>query len=262
MDAGSGPDRDDFGLPPVDIEIPDDARELDPDVQAYHRELRAQRRRRRSDRLRRPLARPRRWPAREGVTLPLLACCLMVALITSTLLVIFAADQTGVPPAAGGRPAATSQAPAPRAQRTTGQVGQPLPPAQMIVGGSTEPLQTVTADGPSMLALVPSGCDCVPALRQLAAADGAAHVRLYLVGTPGEMSQVSQLATQAGQGPGQVANDQASVLTADYRPVGLTALLVRAGGTVAYIARDLTTTQSLEPVQAEVRQLGTTSTGQ
>src|SRR5260370_33346112 len=39
------PGQDDYGLPPVDIEVPDDARELHPDVQAYYRPLRTQRRR-------------------------------------------------------------------------------------------------------------------------------------------------------------------------------------------------------------------------
>ena len=45
MNAGGDQGRDDYGLPPVDIEIPDDARELARDVQAYHRELRSRRRR-------------------------------------------------------------------------------------------------------------------------------------------------------------------------------------------------------------------------
>jgi hypothetical protein len=260
VDAGSGPDRDDFGLPPVDIEIPDDARELDADVQAYHRELRARRRKRRSDRLRRPLS-PRRHPlGREGITLPLLACCLMVALITSTLLVMFAADQTGEPPAAGSR-SATSHPPTTSTQGTTGQAGQPLPAAELTVGSAAVPLRLVTADGPSMLALIPPGCGCVPALRQLAGADGAAHVRLYLVGTPGEMQQVSQLAAAAGEGPGQVANDTGRVLSRDYRENGLTTLLVGPGGVVAYIARDVTMSQGMGLVQAEVRQLGAAGTG-
>ena len=103
MNVGGDPERDDFGLPPVDIEIPDDARELDRDVQAYHRELRALRRRQRAGRLRGPLNRDR-------MALPLLAGCLILALITSTLLIMFAADQTGVPQAP--RPPVT-HAPAP-----------------------------------------------------------------------------------------------------------------------------------------------------
>ena len=41
MSFASEPGRDDNGLPPVNIEIPDDARELARDVLAYHREQRA-----------------------------------------------------------------------------------------------------------------------------------------------------------------------------------------------------------------------------
>ena len=40
MSFASGPGRDDGSLPPVNIVIPDDARELDRDVLAYRRELR------------------------------------------------------------------------------------------------------------------------------------------------------------------------------------------------------------------------------
>ena len=104
MNLGGDPERDDFGLPPVDIEIPDDARELDRDVQAYHRELRAQRRRRRARRLHGPLT-------RDGMVLPLLAGCLVLALISGTLLTLFSAGQTdmpGLPGRAAARPATTA----------------------------------------------------------------------------------------------------------------------------------------------------------
>jgi hypothetical protein len=84
VNPGSEPERDNTGLPPVDIEIPDDARELDRDVQAYRREQRALRRQRRSVRLRGSLG-------KEGIVLPLLACCLILALITGTLLTVFSA---------------------------------------------------------------------------------------------------------------------------------------------------------------------------
>ena len=47
MSFASEPGRDDGSLPPVNIVIPDDARELDRDVLAYHREMRALRRRQR-----------------------------------------------------------------------------------------------------------------------------------------------------------------------------------------------------------------------
>jgi hypothetical protein len=90
VNPGGEPERDDTGLPPVDIVIPDDARELDRDVQAYYRELRAQRRHERRHRLHRTIT-------RDGIILPLLACCLILALITGTLLTVFTAtsDQNG-----------------------------------------------------------------------------------------------------------------------------------------------------------------------
>src|SRR5215468_10026340 len=65
VNIGGDPGRDDYGLPPVDIEIPDDARELDRDVQAYRRELRALRWRRRTRWLVVPLG-------RDGMVLTLL----------------------------------------------------------------------------------------------------------------------------------------------------------------------------------------------
>src|SRR5215475_14895632 len=76
------------------MEIPDDARDLDRDVQAYRRELRALRRSRWRSRWHRSLR-------RDGVALPLLACCLILALITGTLLTVFTATSnpsgTGLP---------------------------------------------------------------------------------------------------------------------------------------------------------------------
>ena len=48
MNPGGGSGWDE---PPLDIQIPDDARELDREVLAYHRELRAKRRRNRLRRL-------------------------------------------------------------------------------------------------------------------------------------------------------------------------------------------------------------------
>ena len=134
MNAGSEPERDDFGLPPVDIEIPDDARELDRDVQAYQRELRALRRRQRARRLRGPLT-------RDGMVLPLLAGCLILALLTSTLLIMFAADQTGrAGAAAAHRQRSSERIPRPD-QPAAGQIGGQLPAAAVSISGKAVPLQ-------------------------------------------------------------------------------------------------------------------------
>jgi len=79
---------------PLDIQIPDDARELDRDVLAYHRELRAVRRRNRLRRLAGPFA-----PfAARGSVMPLLASILAVCLVAGAMLSV-ATFSPATPPA-------------------------------------------------------------------------------------------------------------------------------------------------------------------
>ncbi len=238
MNVGGEPERDDFGLPPVDIEIPDDARALERDVQAYHRELRALRRRQRAGRLRGPLN-------RDQMALPLVAGCLILALITSTLLIMFAADQTGVPQAP--RPPVT-HAPA-QSRPTPGQIGGQLPATAVVINGKSVSLSKITATSPAVLALVPADCGCASALKELGTQAAAAHVPVYLVGTGVAAKQLPQLAAQAHQGAAQVAKDTNNTLGLTYQQQGLTAVLVQPGGSVTFIARQVT--QPLGP------QLGT-----
>jgi hypothetical protein len=100
--------------PPLDIQIPDDARELDRDVLAYHRELRARRRRRVLRRLAGPLA-------GHGTIMPLLASILAVCLVAGAMLSVATFS-----PAPGVRstprvPAtASTTRPAPRASQPPG----------------------------------------------------------------------------------------------------------------------------------------------
>jgi hypothetical protein len=230
VNAGGDPDRDDFGLPPIDIVIPDDARELDRDVQAYQRELRALRRRRRASRLRRPLT-------RDGMVLPLLAGCLMLALLTSTLLIMFAADQTGMPRLTP-RPAVTQHR-SPKRTPAAGQIGGLLPLSAVVIGGKSVQLRTVTAARPAVLTLVPQNCQCASTLRQLSTQAGQAHVLVYLVGTDGSMQQLAKLAAAAGQTTARVADDAKDVLAATYGARGVTAILVRSDGTVASVIKQL-----------------------
>jgi hypothetical protein len=260
VNLGGDPERDDFGLPPVDIEIPDDARELDRDVQAYRRELRAQRRRRRARRLHGPLT-------RDGMVLPLLAGCLVLALISGTLLTLFSAGQADMPglpgrtaarpattakPAAGhaaGSTTATGQQPASqpsagRAGASVGQVGAPLPDKTLVVAGRSRRLRSLP---PAVLALIPAGCQCAAALRQLVQQAAAARVVLYFVGPGGAMGQLKGLATRAGQRPARLAEDVHNVLGTTYKPAGLTAVLVHADGTVAKVAPDLQSGLALKP---------------
>jgi hypothetical protein len=109
--GGSGWDE-----PPLDIQIPDDARELDRDVLAYHREQRAQRRRNRLRRLAGPFA-----PfAAHGSVMPLLASILAVCLVAGAMLSV-----------------ATFSPATPPADRATSSPGTPIPGVSVGPKGAT-----------------------------------------------------------------------------------------------------------------------------
>jgi hypothetical protein len=204
VNIGGDPGRDDYGLPPVDIEIPDDARELDRDVQAYHRELRALRWRRRARWLVVPLG-------RDGMVLPLLAGCLALTLLAGTLLTVFSGEQM-TPPSLGR--------------------SRQLPDAIVLVGGTHQHLRSLR---PSVLALVPPGCRCAD-LPQLAREADHAGVEIYIVGTRGV--QTAGLARQTGLAATHAVEDTEGVLGDAYHPATLTAVLVEVDGSVAEVARD------------------------
>ncbi len=155
MNPGGGPDRDDTGLPPVDVEIPDDARELDRDVQAYRREQRAQRRRRRGGRLQTVVS-------RDGMVMPLLICCLIFALITGTLLTFFTStslDQAGLA-GSGTKPGGKPASPGASAPSLGPPVATPAPAlatAPVQVAGRTRPVGTL---GPAVLLVASKDCRC------------------------------------------------------------------------------------------------------
>ena len=205
VNIGGDPGRDDYGLPPVDIEVPDDARELAREVHAYHRELRALRWRRRTRWLVVPLG-------RDGMVLPLLAGCLALTLLAGTLLTVFSGEQMTPPSLA----------------RSSHQ----LPNAIVLVGGAQQQLSTLR---PSVLALVPPRCGCTH-LRELAAEANAAGVEIYIVGTQGV--QTAGLARQTGLAATHAVEDTEGVLGDTYHPATLTAVLVDVDGSVATVAPD------------------------
>lgn len=238
VNVGGEPDRDDFGLPPVDIEVPDDARDLDRDVQAYRRELRAARRRRRLRRLYTPLT-------RDGLVLPLLAGCLVMVIISGVLLTVFSSGQSGADhPAAGvsPRPSAAVSASHPVVINPPSATGSSPPHprrvsnVRLVVSGRTVRLYTVL---PAVLALTPAHCQCTAALRQLRRRAAADSFRVYVIGNKSDFKGVALQAAAAGQPRGAVANDTLNVLGKALRPIGLTAAFVQSGGTVTDLARDL-----------------------
>jgi hypothetical protein len=269
VNPGGEPERDDTGLPPVDIEIPDDARELDRDVQAYHRELRAERRRQRRGRMQGRLA-------RNGVMLPLLACCLILALITGTLLTVFTAtsDQnlvtSPVSPntshARTGNSASASATAAPSASSSaaagaaTGSrirtTSLQRPDARLIVDGQKTLLQNMTR---TMLVLIPPDCRCTAAVTGLTGIAGSENARTVLVGsTRRTYAEAKRLRSQLAPGTQTTVNaalDRQAVLQTVVRADGLTVVLISADTTrsgaqsVTYAshvtARDLTASSSL-----------------
>jgi hypothetical protein len=141
VNPGGEPGRDDGGLPPADIEIPDDARELERDVLAYRRELRARRRRARWDRVGGPLR-------GHGALLPLVASCVALSMLAGTLLSVFSISPASAPVLSH------SAAPTPR-------TGSSLPPGTVLINHRATPVRSLV---PAVLVLVSPGCACTQAV--------------------------------------------------------------------------------------------------
>jgi hypothetical protein len=213
VNPGGEPGRDDGGLPPVDIEIPDDARELDREVLAYRREQRARRRRARRDRILGPLR-------GHGALLPLVAGCVALSMLAGTLLSVFSISPASAPVLSRSAPPASLPA-----SRPTADAASRLPAGTVVVKGETIPVRSLRS---VVLALVPAGCDCGQTLRQLTTQAARARVQVYFVGTPSAMPDVNALARTAGQGTAVAAKDAENVLGSAYHRAGLTIVLVRA----------------------------------
>lgn len=211
MSFGGDQGRDDGSLPPANIEIPDDARELDRDVLAYRREQRAKRRRQRLRRLAAPFA-------GRGGALPLIAMCVALSMLAGAMLSVFAISPASAPTR---NPQPTKSATAPSGARAT--TGPSLPAGTVLLNGRSEPVRSLA---PSVLALVPAHCGCGAALRQLASQAAGAHVPAYFVATGPAIPQLPGLTSRYGGGTAQPVTDAANLLGTVYQPTGLTVLLV------------------------------------
>jgi hypothetical protein len=215
----SEPERDDGSLPPVNIVIPDDARELDRDVLAYHREIRALRRRQRRTRLLRPFNGP--GGGGPAALVPLIALCLALALVGGALLSVLtispAEQDTNLSPSAS-----------PRASSGPAKLTS-LPQGNVRLDGETKPVQSLVS---SAIALVPKDCECGASLSRLeveALAAGAEVV--YFVGVGAPATQLSVETAKFGNGHAVQGNDADGVLSDAYHPTGLTVLLVFSDAT-------------------------------
>lgn len=219
MSQGSESGREDDGQPQVDIQVPDDARELYQDVLAYHREQRALRRQQRSRQLRRPFS-------RHGVVLPLIAGCLLLAVLSGVLLTMFTASSYFGPgpvhtrPPAGPKPASHSKPP-------TGTGSALLPAGTIFASGQPVDLTKITS---TAIALVGGNCDCASLLRNLTLQTAAARIPLYLVGPSASQGSLAKLAV--GRLSVRLATDPVGVLQSAFPTARLTVLLVNAVGQV------------------------------
>jgi hypothetical protein len=221
VNVGGDAGQDDYGLPPVDIEVPDDARELDRDVQAYQRELRALRRRRRAKKLYGPLM-------RDGMVLPMLAGCLALTLLAGTLLTVFTAG-----PGTLSSPSTRRSARA--GPSSPARPAAVLPDAIVVVDGRLEPLRDLI--GPVLvLALIPPRCRCFHDVSQLIIEAANAGAQPYLVGTRG--TPVQGWTRRLGMETAHALEDSVNGLPASYEPATLTAVVVRTDGSIADFVRD------------------------
>jgi len=197
----SEPGRDDGNLPPVNIVIPDDARELDRDVLAYRREQRARRRRQRIMRLFGPFG--RREFGGHAAILPLIATCVALSMLAGAMLSVITISPASAPTA--------------------------LPAGTVTLDGKSVAVNTLTS---SAIALVPADCDCGQALGSLASQAKKAGVsRLYFAASGSAMAQLAGLTSRYGGGVAMAVYDTKHVLDAAYHPDGLTVLLVYSDGT-------------------------------
>lgn len=231
MSFASDPGRDDGGLPPVDIVIPDDARELDRDVLAYRRELRARRRRERLLRVLRPLhGEPKRaGHARRSGVLPLIATCVALSMLAGAMLSIVTISPASAPTVtdtAGAIPSAAASLP----------VGlTDLPAGNVRLDGRTRPVRGLAS---AAVALIPGDCGCGSALLRLARQAATARVPLYFVGEGSAIPRMPVLTARYGGGSAVAGSDTGGVLGAAYHPAGLTVLLIYSDAT-AQVQRGL-----------------------
>jgi hypothetical protein len=249
------PQGDDYGLPHIDIVVPDDARELDREVVAYRREQRQRRRRARWRRIIAPFT-------RFGLAGPVIAAALLIAIASGTLLTVF-----GPNPAPRTSTGPITQRPSPRA----GQVGGPLPDAQVTIDGERSAL---IDRRPAVIIMVPPDCDCDATVSGLTRHATRHRIGVYLVAgrtaaaresvrpnpgaptrpaEPTGRAEPADLRELAENSAARVLEDDDDVLVATYQPNGLTAMLVHTDGIVGRVLpgpkADQQFERLLEPLQ-------------
>lgn len=235
-------DHDDYGLPKVDVVVPDDARELDRDVLAYRRELRQQRRHERWRRLGRPFT-------RYGIAAPFIASAVLIALISGVLMTVISPRPN---------PRAVQVPPTGPQRLRPGDVGGGLPSGNVIFRHRRVPVDRfVNVAG--VVLVVPRECGCDAAAQNIIRQAGGQRLQVWLIAdarADGDDRDVSRLAAGAAPGVALVADDPDRVLASTYKSSGLTAVLLRTDRIVRKILRGI---QGNRDLTADLRSLQTPS---
>ncbi|QKG22618.1 hypothetical protein [Actinomadura verrucosospora] len=238
MRPDGDPDPDDYGLPHVDVVVPDDARELDRDVLAYRREERRRRRRRRARRVLRPVT-------RFGVAIPIIAGALLVALISGALMTAFG-------PRPAPRPKGAALAPSPTAP--PGEIGGLLPAGSVDVVNHAKKGEDLREMRPAVFGIMPPGSQCPGVVAALAGSANEYGIRFLLVADsrpaggrePVSLKDVRACAGTAHDGTAEVLEDSKALLAGAYAQTpgtagtGLTAVFVQPDGVVKNVEPNAT----------------------
>lgn len=230
---GDDPEPDDYGLPRVDVVVPDDARALERDVLAYRREKRRRRRRQKVRRLTRPLT-------RFGIAVPIIAGALLVALVSGAMMTAFGPKPT---------PRPTTAQLAPRPSASPGKVGGLLPDGSvdLVVGKrAPTPLRDLR---PGVIGIVPPGYECEGVIAELAGRTQDNVMNFWLVADPRpagdekgtSLKELKACAGTAHYGKPLVLEDRDGVLAGAYAPApgsaegAVTAVFVQPDGVVGEV---------------------------
>lgn len=226
MRPDGDPERDDYGLPHVDVIVPDDARELDRDLIAYRREERQRRRKAVLRRLLRPFG-------RYGPAVPIIGGALLVAVLSGVLITVLGPratpQHTTVPPSTSVR-TATAQ---------PGGIGAPLPQGAIKIDDRDARIADLQG---SIVVLAPDGCRCDQAVQSLAQQAHQYDLKAFLVGSHRWTAATAAELTRMAGKPGvtaQIVKDEPGTLYSTFHGSGLTVLLVHIDGIVADIRRDV-----------------------
>jgi hypothetical protein len=242
-DPSSGHEPDDWGLPRIDVVIPDDARELDHDLEIWRREERWRHRRERLA----TLFQTRRW-RRYGMSGPLVVTILLVVALFGSLLALLGPRTLPLV----SRPIA---APVGQATAPPGKIGGLLPDVTLTTASGDVSARDLR---PSVLVLVPPGCACGEKVAALVGQANEYRLPVYLVGAPAQAGQLDNLATISGRGVPVVVTDPAGGLAVTYSTSTShpTLVLVHSDAVVTSVIHNFAVGNRLEPLLGILAQPG------